>query len=98
MALRLNRAAQSVLLLESGADAPDRETQQLYDGEVADPELHSPLTSYRQRRLGGSTTIWGGRCTPFDEIDFEARSWIPHSGWPISRGDLLPYYSLANGI
>ena len=80
LALRLNRKAQRVLLLDSGVDSPDPETQALYDGEVVDPDLHSPLIKYRQRRFGGSTTIWGGRCMPFDEIDFETRCWMPHSG------------------
>ncbi|WP_405421720.1 GMC oxidoreductase [Pseudonocardia alni] len=45
----------------------------------------------RNRVLGGSSFTWGGRCAPFDEIDFEARDWIPASGWPIGAADLDPY-------
>ena len=74
----------------------DAATQALYEGEVADERLHSPPDKYRLRRLGGSSAIWGGRCMPFDPIDFETRSYIPDSGWPISYDDLLPYYPKAN--
>ena len=72
----------SVLVVESGAFASDEETQSLYEGEVVDEALHSPLHTYRQRRFGGSTTIWGGRCVPLDPIDFEQRPYMPASGWP----------------
>jgi choline dehydrogenase-like flavoprotein len=60
--------------------------------------MHSPPDRYRQRRLGGSTTIWGGRCMPFDAIDFAVRDFVPHSGWPIGLDDLLPYYPKANRL
>jgi choline dehydrogenase-like flavoprotein len=33
---------------------------------------------------------------PFDPIDFEARSWVPNSGWPIGHLDLAPYFPKAN--
>ena len=33
---------------------------------------------------------------PFDPIDFEARSHVPFSGWPISIDDLMPYYLRAS--
>jgi choline dehydrogenase-like flavoprotein len=48
--------------------------------------------------MGGSTTIWGGRCMPFDPIDFETRSQVPGSGWPISLDDLAPFYPQANAL
>lgn len=88
----------SVILLESGFMAEDPKTQSLYEGELADERRHSPPDKYRQRRLGGSTAIWGGRCMPFDPIDFETRSHVPHSGWPLSYDDLLPYYFRANSL
>ena len=28
-------------------------------------------------------------------IDFRRREWVPHSGWPITRRDLDPYYAAA---
>ena len=50
------------------------------------------------RYLGGSTNHWGGWCRPLAPIDFEARDWIPHSGWPITRADLDPWYKKAQPI
>ncbi len=96
MALALQDSGLDVILLESGADQPDDATQALYEGTVADARLHSPPDHYRVRRFGGSTTLWGGRCIPLDPIDFEPRSYIAHSGWPIGPDDLLPYYPRAN--
>jgi choline dehydrogenase-like flavoprotein len=98
LALELAAANRDVLLLESGGRRAERATQRLYQGEVADAQLHSPPHRYRQRRFGGSTTIWGGRCAPFDPIDFERRDYIPLSGWPFERASLLPFYVRANEL
>jgi choline dehydrogenase-like flavoprotein len=98
LALSLSGRGLKILLLESGFEFADDKTQDLYAGEVADEKLHSPPDKYRQRRFGGSTTIWGGRCMPFDPIDFEPREYIPQSGWPISYQDLAPYYQQANKL
>lgn len=98
LALDLIDSGLDVLLLESGGWDAEKDTQALYQGQVADPALHSPLESYRVRRYGGSTTLWGGRCMPFDPIDFEERAAIPLSGWPIGPADLAPYYPRANRL
>jgi choline dehydrogenase-like flavoprotein len=98
MALELVDSGLQVLLLESGGFEADAQTQALYEGSVADATLHSPPDRYRQRRFGGSTTIWGGRCMPLDPIDFEPRSYVPHSGWPIGPQALEYYYPKANRI
>jgi len=98
LALSLSGRGLSVILLESGRMAENAATQALYAGDVADERLHSPPDKYRQRRLGGSTGIWGGRSMPFDPIDFETRPQVPHSGWPISYDDLLPFYPQANAL
>jgi choline dehydrogenase-like flavoprotein len=98
LALELADRGVHVLLLESGGRDADDRTQRLYEGSVADERLHSPPHRYRQRRFGGSTTIWGGRCVPFDEIDFEQRSYVAHSGWPLQRAELLPFYVRANQL
>jgi choline dehydrogenase-like flavoprotein len=98
LALDLADRGISVLLLEAGHIDLDTKTQSLYEGEVADVRMHSPPDKFRQRRLGGSSAIWGGRCMPMDPIDFESRDYVPHSGWPISYEDLLPYYPAANAL
>jgi GMC oxidoreductase/FAD binding domain len=98
LALACAESGLNVLLLESGGFEEEPETQALQAGMVADPALHSPPHTYRARRLGGSTTLWGGRCAPFDPIDFERRPWMAESGWPIGYADLLPYYPAANAL
>ena len=85
-----------IVLLESGGARRERHTQALYDGDVVNPHRHGPLASYRQRRFGGTTTVWGGRCAPFDDIDFEYRDYVPYSGWPIAKKDLESYYRRAH--
>jgi choline dehydrogenase-like flavoprotein len=98
LALSLQEAGIDVLLLESGGDQADPRNQALYAGSVADERMHSPLDRYRERRFGGSTTIWGGRCMPYDALDFAPRAQIAHSGWPIGLDALHPYYEAANKL
>jgi choline dehydrogenase-like flavoprotein len=98
MALQFIDTEIDVLVLESGGMDAEPETQALYEGSVADERLHSPPDRYRQRRFGGTTTIWGGRCMPFDSIDFEPREYVPHSGWPIAYDTLAPFYARANRL
>ena len=84
-----------VILLESGGMKFEKDTQDLNKGDV-DLTVHGPLEEYRRRRFGGATTAWGGRCVPFDEVDFEPRAYVPYSGWPITKRDLDPYYTRAH--
>ncbi|WP_322101430.1 GMC family oxidoreductase [Paraburkholderia sp. J41] len=98
LALALEESGLDVIVLESGGDAPEPATQTLYEGTVADARLHPPIDHYRVRRFGGSTTLWGGRCLPLDPVDFEARDYIAHSGWPIAYAEVLPYYAQANAL
>jgi choline dehydrogenase-like flavoprotein len=97
MALRLAHTRVRMVLLESGGMSFDAKVQQLYDGaETGAPYL--PLDSSRVRYLGGGTNLWGGWCRPMDAIEFEQRDWMPHSGWPIERHTLTPYYPAAQSL
>jgi choline dehydrogenase-like flavoprotein len=98
LAIELAKTGKSILLVESGGLQPAADAQALNQGEVVDPALHSPPDRYRQRCLGGGTSIWGGRCVPFDPIDFETRPWMDHSGWPIGYGEIERYYAAANKL
>ena len=98
LAIELAKTGRGIVLLESGDIGPSDDAQALNTGEVVDEALHSPPDKYRQRRLGGGTSIWGGRCVPFDPIDFEARNWMDHSGWPIGYADVGQYYPAANAL
>ncbi len=96
LALGLMDCGLSVLLLEGGGAGFEAASQAFYKGGVADTLLHSPTDTYRRRGFGGSTAIWGGRCVPFDAIDFEARPWVGGGTWPIGLGELAPWYGQAN--
>ncbi|WP_024931226.1 FAD-dependent oxidoreductase [Methylophilus sp. OH31] len=98
VALSLAGRGLKIILLESGTEVFSKKTQKLYAGELTDEKLHSPPDKYRHRRFGGSTAIWGGRCMPFDPIDFKQRDYIPQSGWPITHADLAPYFPVANRL
>ncbi|WP_084545116.1 GMC oxidoreductase [Derxia gummosa] len=98
LALSLLDTGLDVILLEAGGDKEEADTQSLYNGETVDEAMHCPPDKYRQRRFGGSTTIWGGRCIPFDPIDLEARPWIANSGWPVSYEEVAPYFGPATRI
>ena len=97
MALELAGKGIKVAVLEGGGLRPDAVTQSLYAGE-SHGLSHEPPEESRSRYLGGSTNCWGGWCRPLDALDFEARPWVPESGWPISRSDLLPYYKRSHRL
>jgi choline dehydrogenase-like flavoprotein len=97
VALGLIGSCERVLLLDAGELHGKQTDTSLYEGEVINP-AHALPHMYRHRRLGGSTAIWGGRCIPFDAIDFERRDYVRLSGWPISRETLEPHYGTAQSI
>lgn len=84
-----------VLIMESGGPKASASAQSLNSGHVDPGSHHPPIDMYRERRLGGSSTIWGGRCIPFDPIDFEQREHVAHSGWPISYDEVARFYEPA---
>lgn len=86
-----------VLTLESGGLTLERATQALAAGEVTG-HAYPTLDSARLRVFGGSTGHWNGWCRPLDAVDFEQRSGIPHSGWPIGLDELEPYYVRAQPV
>ncbi|HEY0758371.1 MAG TPA: GMC family oxidoreductase [Acidisarcina sp.] len=45
----------------------------------------------RNRILGGTSHTWSGRCIRLDEIDYQARSWVPDSGWPITAAEMAHF-------
>src|SRR5271166_7111306 len=42
-----------------------------------------------------TSTAGRGGAKIFKQLDFETRDWVAHSGWPISKSDLDPYYHKA---
>lgn len=95
LARRLVTRGHSVCLLEAGGLDYDAAVQDAYAGEnVGHP--YYDLVDARLRFFGGTTNIWGGRCTPLDPVDFEHRDWVRDSGWPFGAATLAPYYREAH--
>lgn len=92
LARRLALQGVDVLLLESGGADHEDDVQDLASGETVGHDYWE-LREARLRFFGGTTAIWGGRCAEFDDHDFERRDWVPHSGWPIAKRDLDPFYA-----
>lgn len=97
MAMEFERHGIETIVLESGGFKPDPATMDLYRGEnVGIPYQFSD--GFRSRFLGGGSNCWGGWCRPLDVEDLQPRSWVPHSGWPIDREDLMPFYDRAHSV
>jgi choline dehydrogenase-like flavoprotein len=84
----------SVILAESGGPKKDPAADALSGGDAISP-AYAPLTLYRRRILGGASTIWGGRCVPYDAIDFEPRPGADLPGWPLDYAEVQRYYAAA---
>jgi choline dehydrogenase-like flavoprotein len=84
----------SVIMLESGGFDHEDDVQRLNRCET-DRLLFEGAFRGRTRGFGGSTTCWGGQLLPLEPLDFARRDWVEHSGWPITHGEMDPYYRRA---
>ena len=94
LACELDGAGFDVLLLEAGTHRLDgSHARAIYGGTTNAP--HPEPSDFRRIGFGGTTRIWGGRCVPFDPIDFERREHVPDSGWPIAYDEVARHYPKA---
>jgi choline dehydrogenase-like flavoprotein len=91
VALELARAGHRVTLVESGGDRADAWTQALGDTVGGDPH-HVEMSLATRRQLGGASNMWGGRCVPFDPVDFEPRPLAAGATWPLAYEEISPYF------
>lgn len=84
-----------VLLVESGGEQEAANTAALSEADIIDVTRHAPMRVAVRRAFGGTSAWWGGRCVPFDPIDFADRPWVPDSRWPISYQDVQPWLERA---
>lgn len=92
-------------LIESGGYPREAESQGLNVAE-ASGDLHQDLRLARARGAGGTAALWNtmfrgapfAKYLPLDPIDFEAREWIPWSGWPFGRSALESCYRRAQAV
>jgi choline dehydrogenase-like flavoprotein len=95
LALELGSQKLNVVLVTGGGYEQSEMDRKLHEG-AADPRgSHEPLEENRHRAFGGATKRWGGRLVPFDAIDFENRSFLPLSGWPIQYTEISDRYPRA---
>lgn len=94
VALALASSKASVILLESGGTSEETSLQDLNRGENVGLGYYQ-LDETRYRLLGGSSERWAGWCLPMDRSDFDARPWVPTTGWPIAYETMVPYYRQA---
>ncbi len=104
---RLAASGIRVLAIESGGRLLNPENQTLCDGKIVSSDYPTgALMSSRRRQLGGTAHLWNDeldagrgnelvRLVQLDAIDFEKRSWLPHSGWPFPKSELQPFYNEA---
>jgi choline dehydrogenase-like flavoprotein len=97
IARELSNTNHKVLLLEGGGFDFDPQMQELYRGEIVG-QPYFPLQAAALHYFGGTTNHWAGFCSTLESIDFEKRDWVPHSGWPITRADLDPFYARAQKV
>ena len=97
MAMQWIGSPRKTLLLEGGGFEYEPAMQDLYRGENVGLPYY-PLQAARLHQFGGTTGHWAGFCSPLDPIDFEKRAWVDHSGWPLRREDLDPFYERAQPL
>jgi choline dehydrogenase-like flavoprotein len=96
LALEFLGTGTRLIVLESGGDGHEAEAEALSTFENVGHQRHPRPP--RRRMLGGTSSIWSGRCVPFSPLDMQRREWIPFSGWPISGEHLDSYLQRAGCV
>jgi choline dehydrogenase-like flavoprotein len=94
LALELADAGHRILLIESGGESFSPEAQRLADTSGHDP-LHVSMALATRRQVGGASNLWGGRCVPFDPVDFERREIVGDARWPVSYDEIAAHFQRA---
>jgi hypothetical protein len=95
LALELAKAGYDIALIESGRFSFSEAIQNLGEANHLDPKFHAPMSECTRRQVGGASIIWGGRCLPYDPVDFDRREYIPNSEWPITYEEIKDYFQKA---
>lgn len=95
VALELKDLKKNIIILTGGKWRETAFNRELHRGIIEPEGSHEPLEEWRRRQFGGASSVWGGRCVPFEPIDFIKRDWVSDSGWPFDYEELLPYYKKA---
>ncbi len=93
VALELSRTGRQVVLIESGQGRPSARAQEL-SALAGDDPYHVAMDLAVRRQVGGTSNTWGGRCVPFDPVDFDLRPWS-NGAWPITYDEVARYFQRA---
>jgi choline dehydrogenase-like flavoprotein len=94
VAIRLaGRTGRIVLIEAGGTQFKPADNLNYFRAERVDDTRHLPTELYRRRMLGGTSSVWGGRCIPFDPEDFAPTPDRP--GWPIDFAEFEAYVAEA---
>lgn len=85
----------SVILVESGRERFDHAVQELSEAAEWDEQRHASLSMAIRRQLGGTSVIWGGRCVPYDPVDFLTRPVAGSVSWPVGYDEIRRYFARA---
>ncbi len=97
-ALELSRRGMRTLLLEAGPKQSKRPQRNDTGFDIGDDTHHAADQVTSATGLGGTSERWGGQCVELDDIDFETRDYVAHSGWPISHEKISPFYERARAF
>jgi choline dehydrogenase-like flavoprotein len=96
VAAELANRGVDVVVVEGGGQRYQARQAETYRADIDGGDgAHDPTEAVRQKRLGGTSQVWGGRCAPLDELDMGPREWLASPGWPLSAADLAPHYRRA---
>lgn len=104
LARHLRGRGRKIVVLERGG-LPGRPLGVGPSDTVVDATSHFEAPPSIPPRIGGAANEWivrlawharGVRMVPLQPIDLERRSWVPHSGWPISWDHLEPFLQRAH--
>jgi choline dehydrogenase-like flavoprotein len=95
IALECERLGMEVLLLEAGGNTEKPDLARSERAEIVDPERHAEMEIATVRALGGTSWTWGGRCVPYDDIDFAPRPFVADAQWPMTHDEIRPWYKPA---
>ena len=95
LALEFANTGFEVTLIESGSHKNNSNSQKLSEAHLEPNSTHSLMNDAVSRQFGGTSNLWGGRCVPYDEIDFYNRSEVGVLGWPFSKDELDKYWDKA---
>ncbi|MDL2402523.1 FAD-dependent oxidoreductase [Rhizobium mayense] len=97
-ALELSRRGMRTLLIEAGPKQSKRPQQNETGFDIGDDIHHAADQVTSATGLGGTSERWGGQCVELDDIDFEVRDYVAHSGWPIAHEEISPFYQRARAL